>query len=69
MSTKTASFAKKKTRTSFAKTKTQPGVFKVAAIQMASGPNVAANLDEAERLIDMAVAQGPNWWPCRSIFP
>ena len=53
-----SSFAKKKTRTSFAKTKAQPGVFKVAAIQMASGPNVASNLDEAERLIEMAVEQG-----------
>ena len=31
MSTK-SSFAKKKTRTNFAKTKAQPGVFKVAAI-------------------------------------
>jgi len=31
---------------------------KVAAIQMASGPNVQANLAEAARLIDSAVAQG-----------
>ena len=69
MSTKTASFAKKKTRTSFAKTKTQPGVFKVAAIQMASGPNVAANLDEAERLIDMAVAQGAKLVALPEYFP
>ncbi|HNQ05160.1 MAG TPA: carbon-nitrogen hydrolase family protein [Thiobacillaceae bacterium] len=30
----------------------------MAAVQMASGPNVAANLSEAERLIDMAVAAG-----------
>jgi nitrilase len=30
----------------------------VAAIQMASGPNVPANLAEAERLIAMAAAQG-----------
>ena len=32
--------------------------FKVAAIQMASGPNVADNLSEARRLIAMAAAQG-----------
>ena len=31
---------------------------KVAAIQMASGPNVQANLAEAARLIDNAVSQG-----------
>ena len=69
MSTKTASFAKKKTRTSFDKTKHQPGVFKVAAIQMASGPNVAANLDEAERLIDMAVEQGAKLIALPEFFP
>ncbi|MGR6035145.1 MAG: carbon-nitrogen hydrolase family protein [Candidatus Nitrosoglobus sp.] len=32
----------------------------VAAIQMASGPNVGANLLEAERLIAQAVAEGAN---------
>lgn len=31
--------------------------FRVAAIQMASGPSVAANLEEAARLIEEAVAQ------------
>ena len=31
---------------------------KVAAIQMASGPNVKANLAEAEKLIKIAVQQG-----------
>jgi len=31
---------------------------KVAAIQMASGPNIQANLDEAAKLIDDAVASG-----------
>jgi nitrilase len=50
----TSSFAKSK-----ANKKTVPsGVIRVAAIQMASGPNVAANLAEAERLIASAVAQG-----------
>ena len=33
-------------------------VFRVAAIQMAAGPNVSANLKEAGRLVDMAVSQG-----------
>ena len=69
MSTKSASFAKKKTRTSFAKTQPQPGVFKVAAIQMASGPKVAANLDEAERLIEMAAAQGAKLVALPEYFP
>jgi len=32
--------------------------FKVAAVQMASGPNVAGNLSEARRLIGMAAEQG-----------
>jgi len=36
----------------------QANAFKVAAIQMASGPNVAGNLDEAHRLIAKAVDQG-----------
>jgi len=33
-------------------------IIKMAAIQMASGPNVSANLSEAERLIEIAVNQG-----------
>jgi nitrilase len=36
----------------------QVNAFKVAAIQMASGPNVAGNLGEARRLIAKAVEQG-----------
>lgn len=35
-----------------------PGVIKIAGVQMASGPHVSANLSEAERLIEIAVAQG-----------
>jgi len=35
-----------------------PGIVRVAAIQMASGPSVPANLAEAERLITMAVSAG-----------
>jgi deaminated glutathione amidase len=56
-----------KESSSFAKTRTRPApkpakeaadIVRVAAIQMASGPNVAANLAEAERLIAMAVSNG-----------
>ena len=36
----------------------QVNAFKVAALQMASGPNVAGNLSEARRLIENAVEQG-----------
>lgn len=36
----------------------QINAFKVAALQMASGPNVEGNLSEARRLIENAVAQG-----------
>ncbi len=35
-----------------------PGTFKVAAIQMASGPNVMGNLNEARRLIADAAGKG-----------
>ena len=35
---------------------TQP--FRIAGVQMASGPRVDANLREAERLVEMAAAQG-----------
>jgi nitrilase len=59
---KTSSFAKARTRavdkTIQAPTKEAAGIVRVAAVQMASGPNVAANLAEAERLIGMAVAAG-----------
>jgi len=43
---------------SAAKGRDASGIVRVAAIQMASGPNVAANLAEAERLIAMAVRAG-----------
>jgi deaminated glutathione amidase len=43
---------------SFGKAKPLPGAFRAAAVQMASGPHVAANLAEAGRLISMAAAQG-----------
>ena len=38
--------------------KAEPGVTRIAAVQLASGPNIKGNLDEAGRLIEMAVAQG-----------
>ena len=34
------------------------GIVKVAGIQMASGPNVSANLSEAQKLIEIAAEQG-----------
>lgn len=37
---------------------TAKGIIKMAAIQMASGPHVSANLSEAERLIEIAANQG-----------
>ncbi len=40
------------------KTASQAGSIRVAAIQMASSPHVAANLSEAERLIEKAAAGG-----------
>ncbi len=53
-----SSFAKTRSRSA---PKPQPesyGVVRMAAIQMASGPSVAANLAEAERLIGMAADAG-----------
>ncbi|HEY6280403.1 MAG TPA: carbon-nitrogen hydrolase family protein [Burkholderiales bacterium] len=46
------------TRTHFMQAGAQPGVFRIAAIQMASGPNVEGNLHEAGRLVAMAAEQG-----------
>lgn len=47
------------TRNKLAKpTQAAAGTFKVAGIQMASSPNVASNLTEAERLIALAAEQG-----------
>ncbi len=44
-------------KTTKAKLSTQD-IIKIAAIQMASGPQVSANLSEAERLIEVAANQG-----------
>ena len=50
-------------RSSFGKAKPhvakpEPGVTRIAAVQLASGPNVKGNLNETGRLIEMAAAQG-----------
>jgi predicted amidohydrolase len=48
-------------------------VFRIAGVQMASGPNVTANLNEARRLIEMAAEQGaklvalPEWFACMGL--
>jgi predicted amidohydrolase len=47
----------------------QAQAFKVAAIQMASGPNVAGNLAEAERLIEKAAEQGARLVVLPEYFP
>jgi nitrilase len=50
-----------KSRIKPAKVTKQPlgsSIVKIAGIQMASGPQVSANLSEAERLIEIAAAQG-----------
>ena len=54
----TSSFAKTRGRTAPKPAPESTGVVRMAAIQMASGPNVAANLSECERLIAMAAAGG-----------
>ena len=43
--------------------------FKVAAVQMASGPNVAGNLSEAKRLIEKAADQGARLVVMPEYFP
>jgi len=47
----------------------QAKAFKVAAIQMASGPNVTGNLSEARRLIEKAVEQGAKLVVLPEYFP
>lgn len=47
----------------------QAGAFKVAAIQMASGPNVTGNLSEARRLIEKAVEDGARLVVLPEYFP
>lgn len=47
----------------------QAQAFKVAAIQMASGPNVEGNLNEARRLIEKAADQGAKLVVLPEYFP
>ncbi|MBI3041208.1 MAG: carbon-nitrogen hydrolase family protein [Betaproteobacteria bacterium] len=51
-----SSFGKAKPH--IAKSDVQGAVTRIAAVQLASGPNVKGNLQEAGRLIEMAAAQG-----------
>jgi len=53
-----SSFAKPRSRTVASPATENTGIVRVAAIQMASSPNVHANLAEAERLIQLAVTAG-----------
>ena len=53
----------------YAKAQDQVKTFKVAAVQMASGPNVPANLGEARRLIEKAVDQGARLVVLPEYFP
>lgn len=53
-----SSFAKPRSRATPKTDMEAGGVIRVAAIQMASGPSVPANLAEAERLIQIAVTAG-----------
>ncbi len=46
-----------------------PGSVRIAAVQMASGPNVAGNLREAGRLIEMAAMQGARLVALPEYFP
>jgi len=48
----------KTTKAKLSKLDVNQDIIKMAAIQMASGPQVAANLSEAERLIEIAANQG-----------
>jgi len=53
----------------YATAQEQVKTFKVAAVQMASGPNVPANLGEARRLIKTAVDQGARLVVLPEYFP
>jgi len=48
----------KTTKAKLSKLDVNQDIIKMAAIQMASGPQVAANLSEAERLVEIAANQG-----------
>jgi predicted amidohydrolase len=58
MTSKKAAATSQAADSGFGKAKPLQGSFRVAAIQMASGPQVSSNLSEAGRLIRMAADQG-----------
>ena len=59
MSSKPAfSFGRARPHTQHDASAQSAAVVRIAGVQMASGPNVAANLNEARRLIGMAVGHG-----------
>ena len=69
MSTKSASsFGRARPHTGPARAD-PPAVVRVAAVQLASGPNVEANLNEARRLIAMAAKQGAKLVALPEYFP
>jgi len=70
MSPKTASsFGRARPHAKSDATAESQAVVRVAAVQLASGPSVAANLNEARRLIAMAVKQGAKLVALPEYFP
>jgi predicted amidohydrolase len=68
MSTKASSFGRARPHTRSTKAES-PSMVRVAAVQLASGPNVTANLNEARRLIAMAVKEGAKLVALPEYFP
>jgi predicted amidohydrolase len=68
MSTKASSFGRARPHTRSTKAE-PPSMVRVAAVQLASGPNVTANLNEARRLIAMAVKEGAKLVALPEYFP
>jgi predicted amidohydrolase len=58
MNTTTKKPGSKNANSGFGKAKPIRGIFRIAAIQMASGPVVEGNIAEADRLIETAAIQG-----------
>src|SRR3954464_12718925 len=68
MSTKASSFGRARPHTRSTKAE-PPSMVRVAAVQLASGPNVTANLNEARRLVAMAVKEGAKLVALPEYFP
>jgi deaminated glutathione amidase len=56
-------------RPDLAESRLEPGSVRIAAVQMASGPKVDANIREAARLIEMAAGQGAKLVALPEYFP